>query len=91
MSRAWRWLGVGAAVALVLGVVVHAALLARITGAGAEAVGVALGPGTSMETVLLMLGFLGLRAALFLGGPALVVAAAFALWPARAQNGLSTR
>ena len=79
MKRAGRWRGWGALALLALGVVAHAALLGQLTAAGSEAVGVALGPGTPAGQVALMLGFVGVRAALFLGGPALVVLAACGL------------
>lgn len=74
------------AVAVVLSVVAlavaaHAALAAHIAGEGAEAVGVALGPGTPIEQLALMAGFVAVRVGLFLLAPGAIAALIVAVWP----------
>lgn len=68
-----------AAVAAIAALLLHEVLLRVIVGGGAEAVGVALGPGTPIEDVALMGGFVAIRVGLYLLGPGLVAAAVGAL------------
>lgn len=72
------------AAALAGALVVHEVLLRVIAGAGSEAVGVALGPGTPLEDVALMGSFVALRVGLCLLGPGLAVVLAVLLMPGRA-------